>query len=102
MTTPALEGLLVVDVSGTIATAFCSKQMADYGAEVINLEPKQGFATRYQPPFLTDLETPEASALHAYLNTNKRSVRIHSLSDTQTETLLQQANLVLDDGNLPQ
>ena len=35
----ALEGLLVLDVSGTVSTAYCAKQFADYGATVVNLEP---------------------------------------------------------------
>ena len=35
----ALEGLSVVDISGSVSTEYCSKIFSDYGAEVINLEP---------------------------------------------------------------
>ena len=98
----ALEELLVVDVSGTIATAYCAKQMADYGAEVINLESADGFATRHEPPFLSGLAAPDNSALHAYLSTNKRSVRLDTLSDTALAQLLVRADLLLDDGCLPE
>ncbi|GIT61203.1 MAG: hypothetical protein Ct9H300mP20_10300 [Gammaproteobacteria bacterium] len=41
----ALEGLSVVDISGSVSTEYCSKIFADYGAEVINLEPESGFET---------------------------------------------------------
>ena len=59
--TTALDGLSVLDVSGTISTAFCAKQLADYGAEVVNLEPAGGFPTRYEAPFLPGREPPENS-----------------------------------------
>ncbi|MGK0224467.1 MAG: crotonobetainyl-CoA:carnitine CoA-transferase CaiB-like acyl-CoA transferase, partial [Limisphaerales bacterium] len=39
----ALAELTIVDVSGSIATAYCAKNFADYGATVINLEPDAGF-----------------------------------------------------------
>ena len=100
--TQALEGITVVDVSGTIATAYCAKQLADYGAQVINLEPAEGFATRYAAPFVESLPPPENSALHAYLSTNKRSVRQDRLTDATLQALLSRADLVLDDGNQPQ
>lgn len=99
--THALDGLVVLDVSGSIATAYCAKQMADYGAQVINLEPVGGFATRFEPPFVEHLHAPENSALHAYLNTNKRSVCMDALTEPQLRTLLHSAHLLLDDGHLP-
>ena len=97
----ALDGLLVLDLSGSIACAFCAKQMADYGAQVINLEPDEGFATRFEPPFFDNSQPPENSALHAYLSTNKRSMRLGTLSDAELASLVQAADLVLDDGAWP-
>jgi len=90
----ALEGIRVVDIGGTIATGYCGKLFADYGAEVINLEPADGFATRHLGPFLAD----SSSALHAYLNTGKKSVVPVSTSDA--EHLVAGAALVLD-GDVP-
>ncbi|GIS76039.1 MAG: hypothetical protein CM1200mP12_17580 [Gammaproteobacteria bacterium] len=49
----ALEGLSVVDISGSVSTEYCSKIFSDYGAEVINLEPESGFETRKIPPFIS-------------------------------------------------
>jgi len=96
----ALEGLLVVDVGGTIATGYCAKQFADYGAQVINVEPADGFATRFEPPLIDDVEVPDNSALHAYLSTNKRSVVGSALSDVELGSVLARADLMLDDGQL--
>jgi len=70
----ALEGITVVDTSGTVATGYCGKLFADHGARVVNLEPREGFGTRALPPFMPALSPPENSALHAYLSTNKASV----------------------------
>ncbi len=97
----ALAELVVLDVSGSVATSFCAKQLADYGARVINIEPDEGFPTRFEPPFLPTLAAPENSALHAWLHTNKRSVKANDLSTAQLSTLLTSAHLVLDDGDIP-
>ena len=94
----ALDGLKIVDVSGSVATGYCAKLFADHGAEVINLEPDTGFPTRSLAPFLPDRDAPEASAMHAYLSTNKVSVRAGSLSDDGTKRLIASADLLLDDG----
>jgi len=66
-----LEHLIVADLSGTIATCYCTKLLADYGAQVFNFEPEAGFPTRSIKPFIP--ETTK-SAMHGYLNTNKKSV----------------------------
>ncbi len=95
----ALQGIRVLDVSGTVATAYCAKLFADYGAEVINLEPDQGFPTRNLPPFIADGSPGETSAMHAYLHTNKRSVRASALGEPARRNLIASAGLVLDDGN---
>ena len=49
----ALDGLSVIDISGSVSTEYCSKVFSDYGAEVINLEPESGFETRKIPPFIS-------------------------------------------------
>jgi crotonobetainyl-CoA:carnitine CoA-transferase CaiB-like acyl-CoA transferase len=97
----ALAELTIIDVSGSIATAYCAKNFADYGATVINLEPDAGFRTRHMRPFVAGEEIPESSAIHAYLSTNKQSMRLSSLSPDQLETLFS-ADLVLDDGQTTQ
>ena len=94
----ALDGLTVLDVSGTVSTSFCARLFADYGARVINLESDNGFPTRREPPFLEGQSPPDNSALHAFLHTGKLSVREKSLDDRALDGLIEQAHLVLDDG----
>ena len=93
--TKALEGLRVVDIGGSISTEYCSKIFADYGAEVINLEPDSGFETRKYPPFINGRDD---SAMHAYLNTNKLSVKRDKLRREILEELISSADLVLNNG----
>ncbi len=99
----ALRGVTVVDVGGTVATGYCAKLFADYGADVVNLEPAAGFPTRTLAPFVPGLTAPEHSAMHAYLSTNKRSVRLAALSARRLEALLRDADVVLaaEDSALP-
>ena len=95
----ALGGLRVVDLSGSVATAYCAKLFADYGAEVLNLEPADGFPTRRLAPFVPEVGPPESSAMHAYLSTGKRSLRRDHLRAAVVDGLLTAADLVLDDGS---
>ena len=95
----ALQDIRVIDVCGTVATAYCAKLFADYSAEVVNLEPDQGFPTRNLPPFIADGSPGETSAMHAYLHTNKRSVRRSALDESALCNLIASAALILDDGN---
>jgi len=92
----ALEGTLVVDLAGSVATSYCSKLFADYGATVVNLEPEFGFPTRHLAPFIDAASTE--SAMHGYLNANKKSVLRDLMSNDAMAALLSSANLVLADG----
>ena len=72
----ALSDLRVVDLSDGIAGAFCSKLFADFGADVIKVEPPNGDSTRTLGPFPLNAADPEASGMFIYLNTNKRGVTL--------------------------
>ncbi len=72
-----LQGLRVLDLSEGIAGPFCTKLLADYGAEVIKVErPGTGDWTRQRPPFYRGEPGTEHSLLFAYLNTSKRSLTL--------------------------
>ena len=92
----ALAGIRVVDAAGSIATGYCGKLFADHGAVVVNAEPPDGFATRWEAPFLPGVPAPENSALHAWLSTNKASAVALSADDIRD--LARGAQVVLDDG----
>jgi len=92
----ALTGIRVVDLSGSIATGYCAKLFADYGAEVINLESEAGFSTRQLSPHIPD----HGSAMFAYLNTNKKSVVVTDERQAEVAALVASAQLVLDNGEM--
>ena len=78
---PALSDLRVLDLSHDIAGAFCSKLFADFGADVIKIEPPGGDPTRSLGPF-PDADTyPEAGGMFVYLNSNKRGVTLNLESE---------------------
>ncbi len=74
------EGVLlppyrVLDLTGPEGV-FCSKLLADYGAEVIKVEPPTGDPTRQRPPFIADEPGVERSSYFLFYNTNKKSVTV--------------------------
>ena len=72
----ALSDLRVVDLSNGIAGAFCAKLFADFGSDVIKVEPSSGDPTRTLGPFPADAADTESSGMFMYLNTNKRGVTL--------------------------
>src|SRR5919199_3990924 len=54
--------------------AYCTKLLADLGADVIKVEPPGGDPTRSFQPFFQDRPDPNSSLFFWYHNTNKRSV----------------------------
>ncbi len=72
----ALSGLRVIELSHGIAASFAGKLLADYGADVIKVEPPDGDPVRRLGPFPDDLPDPEKSGLFLYLNPSKRSLTL--------------------------
>jgi CoA:oxalate CoA-transferase len=73
----ALGDLKIVELAEMVAGPFCTKVMADLGAEVIKIEsPRIGDPARQRGPFPHDQPHPERSALFLYLNTNKRGITL--------------------------
>jgi crotonobetainyl-CoA:carnitine CoA-transferase CaiB-like acyl-CoA transferase len=72
------EGLRVLDLSSEVAGPYCAKVFGDYGADVIKVEPQGGETGRSLEPFFdsTSIDSPERSALFAFLNLNKRGTVI--------------------------
>lgn len=78
MTEQALSDVRVLDLTWHIAGPWCTKLLADYGADVIKVErPGTGDPSRGMGPFLKDDPHPEKSGLFLYLNTNKRGVTLN-------------------------
>src|SRR5687768_15394925 len=73
----ALADLRVLDLTHYIAGPYCTKLLADYGADVIKIErPDSGDPARRYGPFPHDEPHPEKSALFLHLNTNKRGITL--------------------------
>lgn len=71
-----LEGVVVVDLSRNVAGPYATKLLADYGADVIKVEPPTGDPSRRLGPFPGDVPHPERSGVFLFLNTSKRSVTV--------------------------
>jgi len=83
-----LSGFTVLELGEGVAAPYCGKLLADYGADVIKVEPPEGDPARRHGPFPDDttgaglpvrqagLPHPEKSALFLYLNTNKKGVTL--------------------------
>ena len=77
MTPSALKGVRILEFCTTISGAYCTKLMADLGAEVIKIEaPGLGDAARRKPPFANDEPDPEKSGLFIYINTSKYGITL--------------------------
>ncbi len=83
MAEQALEGVKVLDVGYEIAAPYCAKLLADFGAEVIKVEPPDGGdPARKAGPFPNDEPNVEASGLFIYLNNNKKGITLNLKTDT--------------------
>ncbi len=56
--------------------AFCGRLLADYGADVVKVEPPGGDASRRLGPFPGDAAGAERSLDFMFYNTNKRSITL--------------------------
>ncbi|ABD06285.1 L-carnitine dehydratase/bile acid-inducible protein F [Rhodopseudomonas palustris HaA2] len=93
-----LSELRVVELGSGDALAYCGKLFADFGAEVVKVEPPGGDPDRQVAPRV-ERGGGRESASFAWLNSNKRSVTA-KLDDpagvVRIERLLADADLLLD------
>ena len=97
----ALRHLRILELSNSVAGEYCGKLIADFGAEVLKVEPPgTGSETRHHGPFATAAPAPECGGLFAYLNTNKRSICLDLATAAGQEalhTLLAGVDAIVDD-----
>ena len=98
-TAGALDGIRVIELGERVSAAYCAKLFADYGADVIKVEPSAGDRSRAWGPFLQDQPDPEASGTFHFLNTNKRGLTLdleHSADRDQLLELIATADAVVE------
>jgi len=77
-----LTGLKVVDLTRILSGPFCSMMLADFGADVIKVEPKRGDDLR-RIGIMGDCENP----YFVNMNRNKRSIAIDLRADQGKEII---------------
>ena len=101
--TGALKGIKVIDLSRILAGPWASQMLADFGAQVIKIEPpNKGDDTRYWgPPFIkekTSTQPPQAAYFHS-TNRNKQSIAIdiqHKTGQQIIKDLVKNADVFIE------
>ncbi|MBU3915337.1 CoA transferase [bacterium] len=97
----ALEGMKVLEFCNKVSGAYCTKLMADLGAEVIKIEsPVSGDETRKKGPFPGDIPHPEKSGHFIYLNSNKFGITLDPGSTTGRnifKKLVKEVDILVED-----
>ncbi len=102
MTEGALQGLRVLDTTTSVAGPFCTKLLADWGADVVKIEPPAGGdPCRREGPFPNDNSEAGTGGIFLYLNSNKKSVTLDlTLAEGRSifRSLAGSADVVVEDG----
>jgi CoA:oxalate CoA-transferase len=77
-----LSGVRVLDFTTIVSGPYCTRLLADLGAEVIKIEPPEGDFIRTQPPMRAG-----KSAYFAHLNCGKKSLAIDLRQTGATELI---------------
>ena len=92
----ALSGINVLDLSESIGGAYCTKLLADLGAETLLVErPEKGHPLRYSGPYTSDPHI-EKSGLFLYYAANKKSI----VCDPETEHGRERIKSLADDADV--
>ena len=95
-----LEGIRVLDLGSHVSGPFCAKLLADYGADVIKIEPPAvGDIARRNGPFVGDDPHSEKSISFLYFNTNKRGITLDAGSESGRHvlrSLLQRTDVLVE------
>jgi crotonobetainyl-CoA:carnitine CoA-transferase CaiB-like acyl-CoA transferase len=84
-----LAGICVADCSTVLAGPYCTMLLADLGADVVKVEPPEGYATRgWGPPWVGDEAAgTRTAAYYLAVNRNKRSIRLDLKQEPGREVL---------------
>ena len=97
--TMPLSGLRVAELGCLPAGAFCARMFADFGADVIKVEPPQGDPGRALPPLVDIGRDRRESGYFGFLNVGKRSVVVDPADAAAVKALgelLRGADVLID------
>lgn len=90
-----LDGIRVLDLSRVLAGPYCTMMLADFGADIIKIEPPEvGDDSRAFGPFIG-----KESAYFMSLNRNKRSMTLNFKNEAECELfreMVKQADVVVE------
>lgn len=95
----ALANFRILDLTQLLAGPFATKYLADYGADVVKIEPPEGEPGRNLAPFQGDAPNREKSGTFFLLNTNKRGITLDLATATAQDILrrlVRTADLVVE------
>jgi len=81
----SLDDIKILDLSEGLAGPLCARILADFGADVIKVEPPRGDGARAMPPFADNDSHPEKSLVFLLANLNKRGVRLNLADEAARE-----------------
>ena len=94
-----LDGIRVLDFSAVIAGPYCTRMLADLGADVIKVEPPEGELLRHAPPFRENESGDPVSTLFAPLNAGKRCISLdlkHPEAKSIVLELVKRSDIVME------
>ena len=87
-----LDGVNVIEVGASVASAAATKTFSDYGARVVTVEPLSGGALRRLAPFPNDRPHLDQGAYHLAFNTGKYSMCLDRTTSSGREVLTRLLN----------
>lgn len=94
-----LADLRVVEIGALPAGAYCARMLADFGADVVKIEPPGGDPGRSTPPMVDIGAGARESGYFGFLNLRKRSVLVDPRQADQLarlHKLLHEADVLID------
>src|SRR5438094_10542406 len=85
--TGALKDVVVLDLTEHVAGPYATKLLADFGADVIKVEPPSGDPARRLGPPLGAEGCADMGGTFFYFNTNKRSIVLDLRHESGAEVL---------------
>lgn len=92
-----LSGMRVVDLTGRMG-GYCGHLLANFGADVVLIEPLSGDPLRSEGPFKGNVADREGSLAFAGYHTNKRGIVLDLASDCEkVRELIRAADVLIED-----